>query len=212
MLGGQSWQVKLCKTKGCVPGSPFSLNLCVFCALSVKAFFFFQLSPNRSHAQKIRATRFDPRRPLLIDSRSCCFSLPFTRSRFGFTLAAPGEFPREAPLWDSPHDLGSVLPRPHHLKVPQSPALPLSFASTRFHPCCREPRREAFSTPDAPETCSVLPSPSPTHRIVALFLRIQPTAGRLGFTLAVSCELNSEVRTSHSTRYWLARFYPCRLL
>lgn len=101
--------------------------------------------------KKIRATRFNPRRPLLIDSRSCRFSLPFTRSRFGFTLAAPGEFHREAPLWDSPHDLGSVLPRPHHLKVPQSLTLPLSFASTRFYPCCREPRREAFPPPTGRE-------------------------------------------------------------
>jgi len=46
-------------------------------------------------------------------ARSCCFPSPLARTRPGFTRAASGEFPREAPLFGSSRDLGSVLPRPH---------------------------------------------------------------------------------------------------
>jgi hypothetical protein len=63
-------------------------DLCVLC---VKAFLFFSFlffsfrlaGPHK----KIRATRFNPRRPLLIDSRSCCLSSPPTRA--GSVLPAP---------------------------------------------------------------------------------------------------------------------------
>jgi len=84
-------------------------SVCFLSVLCVKAFFLLLARPHK----KIRATRFNPRRPLLIDSRSCCFSSLPTRSRFGFTRSASGEFPREAPLFGSFRDLGSVLSRPH---------------------------------------------------------------------------------------------------
>ena len=70
--------------------------------------------------KKIRATRFNPRRPLLIDSRSCCFSLPSTRFRFGFTRPARCELSRKAPLAGAFPDLGSVLSRPHLEKFLQA--------------------------------------------------------------------------------------------